>query len=109
MATNVLEYRGYTTFVRYSADDDCLYGKLEGMRSTILFDDSGGSIVDAFHEAVDEYLADCAEEGIEPEKPYKGAFNVRVSPELHRRAAIRAELDHTSLNRVTEQALAAYV
>ena len=80
MATNVLEYRGYTTFVRYSADDDCLYGKLEGMRSTILFDDSGGSIVDAFHEAVDEYLADCAAEGVEPEKPYKAPSTCACRP-----------------------------
>ncbi|HNU92863.1 MAG TPA: type II toxin-antitoxin system HicB family antitoxin, partial [Spirochaetota bacterium] len=30
----------------------------------------------------------CKEEGVEPEKPYSGKFNLRISPELHREAAI---------------------
>ena len=109
MLSNVLEYKNYTTFVRYSAEDDCLYGKIEGIRSTILFDDSEQPIVEAFHEAVDEYLQYCEQVGIEPEKAYKGSWNVRVSSDLHRRAAIKAEKEQTTLNRITEQAIMAYV
>ncbi len=47
---------------------------------------------------MDDYLEACAENGTEPEKPYKGSFNVRVSPEIHREAAICAAQQGTSLN-----------
>lgn len=72
MPDNVLEYKGYTTCVNYSADDGCLHGKIEDIRSTVLFDDSEKPIVDSFHEAVDEYLGYCEQSNIEPEKPCRG-------------------------------------
>ena len=62
-----------------------------------------------FHEAVDDYLNLCAEEGKTPEKAYKGSFNIRISPELHRRAAIYATTHQTTLNHVVENALEHYV
>lgn len=43
------------------------------------------SLIRNFHEAVDGYLADCSKTGTEPEKAYKGTFNVRVSENLHGR------------------------
>ncbi|MDR1838643.1 MAG: type II toxin-antitoxin system HicB family antitoxin [Treponema sp.] len=47
----------------------------------------------------------CKEEGVEPEKPYSGKFNVRLSPELHRQIAILAKKKHISLNSFVEKAI----
>lgn len=40
----------------------------------------------------------CKKEDIEPEKSFKGSLNVRLGPELHRRIAIAALHEHTSIN-----------
>jgi len=54
---------------------------------------------------IDEYLADCKERNIEPEQPYKGTFNVRISPELHRNIAVYAIEHGKSLNAAVEEAI----
>ena len=54
-----------------------------------------------FHGAVD----DCEETGIEPEKAYRGSFNVRISPELHKQAAVAAAAQNISLNRFVENSV----
>ncbi len=76
---NVLEYKGYYTQVEYDYDDCVLYGKIEGIGDLVNFDsESASGIEQAFHEAVDEYLAFCSEVGKEPDKTYKGSFNIRI-------------------------------
>ena len=40
-----------------------------------------------FIAAIDSYITDCKHESVEPEKPFKGNFNVRISPQLHQKAA----------------------
>ena len=62
-----------------------------------------------FESAVDDYLETCAQVGKEPQRPFKGLFNVRVPPVLHRAAAIRAACDSVALNEVVVQALTAYL
>ena len=56
-----------------------------------------------FQNVVDEYLADCEERNVEPEQPYKGTFNVRISPKLHRNIAVYAMEHGKSLNAVVEE------
>ena len=52
-----LEYKGFSTKIRYSVQDKCYYGKLEDIRDLVLYDaDTPEDIEQAFHEAVDEYL-----------------------------------------------------
>ena len=60
-----------------------------------------------FHRAVDEYLALCEEKGEEPEKPFKGSFNIRISPELHKRLLIEAVSRNMSLNSLVQEKLSA--
>ena len=55
------------------------------------------------------YLELCRAQGVEPERAYKGSFNVRISPELHRKAAICAASRNISLNSLVEQSLEKYV
>ena len=54
---------------------------------------------------IEAYLETCAHMGKQPEKSYKGVFNVRINPELHRKLAIRAQQEHTTLNKLVERSL----
>ena len=93
MNNNILEYKGYYTRIEYSAEDHVLFGKIEGIKDLVTFECENLSNVEAeFHEAVDDYLSFCKDLGESPDKPYKGMFNVRIPPELHRKAAMAAEM-----------------
>jgi predicted HicB family RNase H-like nuclease len=82
------------------------YGKVMGVRTLISYEgENAKTLLDDFHKAVDDYLILCKENGIEPEKAYKGSFNVRMSPELHRQAAICAKSKQVSLNSFVEDAV----
>jgi len=105
---DVLTYKGYVTKIHY--EDGILYGKLEGIRDLVNFEsDSVQDIEKEFHAAVDDYLAMCERHGDEPEKPFKGTFNVRFSSELHRQMYELAVEEGISLNRVMEEAAWEYV
>lgn len=107
---NTIEYRGYVGSVEFSAEDGVFFGKVQGIRSLISYEGTDAAeLVADFHGAVDDYLTMCQEEGVEPEKAYKGSFNVRVSPELHQAVAVRALAQQVSLNSLVEIALRQYV
>jgi len=94
-----MAYKGYTAKIEYSDEDECLIGRIAGIRHIITFHgDSVQEIRQAFEEAVDFYLDTCAERNEEPEKPFTGRFVVRVSPELHSAIAAAAKREHKSIN-----------
>lgn len=94
-----LEYKGYTGSIEFSREDGLLCGKVLGIRGLISYEGRTGEELEKdFKEAVDEYLSDCREKGEEPEKPFKGSFNVRISVDLHRKAALKAMEEKMSLN-----------
>jgi len=106
MADNMLKYKDFFGSVDYSASDECFYGKIIGTSDLVTFEgDSVESLKVAFIEAVEDYLILCEEVGKEPQKSYKGSFNVRVSPELHKDAAMLASRKGISLNAFVEKAL----
>ena len=103
---NTMEYKGYVGSVEFSEEDGLFYGKVMGIRALISYEGTTAhELVDDFHGAVEDYLALCEAEGKEPEKAYKGSFNVRISPELHKQAAIFATTHGISLNSLVENAL----
>ena len=107
--SNTMEYKGYLGSVEFSETDGVFFGKVLGIRSLLSYEGTTAKeLVEDFHGAVDDYLELCAAQGIQPEKAYKGSFNVRVSPELHRQAALYAQAHHLSLNGVVERALQTY-
>ncbi len=104
--SSTIEYKGYVGTVEFSEEDAVFHGKVLGIRSLISYEgDNAQSLLADFHDAVDDYLLMCAEEGIEPEKAYKGSFNVRISPELHKQAAMIALAKHMTLNRFVEHSI----
>lgn len=96
---NTMTHKGYAARVEYSEEDACFVGHIAGIRDVIGF--HGESVAElraAFAEAVDDYLATCEKLGREPHHPYSGQFRLRLSPELHARAAMVAETKGKSLN-----------
>ena len=103
---SLLSYKNYNGTVEYSREDSCLFGKVVGIKSLLSYE--GNSVQELeqdFCKVIDEYLEDCRERNVEPEQPYKGTFNVRISPELHRNVAIYALEHGKSLNAVVEEAI----
>ena len=101
-----LEYKGYTGSIEYSKEDNLLYGKVLGVTSLISYEgETGQELEKDFRDAIDTYINLCNEEGIKPEKPYKGSFNVRLSPELHQKAALLAMEEKVSLNHLVAESI----
>lgn len=108
--SNTMEYKGYLGSVEFSEQDGVFFGKVMGLRALISYEGTNASeLVADFHAAVDDYLALCEASGTAPERAYKGSFNVRISPELHRQAAMYAAAHQMTLNSVVETALRASV
>lgn len=94
-----LEYKGYLGSVEYSKEDDCLYGKVIGIKGLISYEgDSLTQLKEDFQNAVDDYLAMCEKKKIQPEKAFKGSFNIRIGADLHRELALRAQTENMSIN-----------
>ena len=103
---NTMEYRGYTGSVEFSAEDKVFFGKVLGIRTLLSYEGTNADeLLRDFHGAVDEYLSYCEDNGVEPERAYKGSFNVRVSTDLHKQAAVYAVENNISLNSLVEKAM----
>ncbi|KRM38827.1 HicB protein [Lactobacillus hamsteri DSM 5661 = JCM 6256] len=101
-----LKYKGYEGSIEYSLDDGILFGKVQGIKSLISYE--GVTIQELekdFKGAIDDYLNSCKQNGNRPEKPFKGKFNVRISPKLHQELANYAANKHQSLNASVEEAI----
>lgn len=105
-----IEFKGYVGTVEISEADGVFHGKLASIRDLVTYEaETASGLVKAFHEAVDEYLADCKEAGRDPDKPYKGQFQVRTKPDIHRALARMAFKRGISFNEVISNALESVV
>lgn len=103
---NTIEYKGYLGSVEFSEEDGLFYGKVMGIRSLISYEgETAKELLEDFHGAVDDYLEACAADGRQPEVAYKGSFNVRISPELHKRLVVYTTAHQMSLNSYIEETL----
>lgn len=106
MNMNTMTYKGYLGSVNYSDKDQVFFGKIEGINGLVNFEgESVKELTEAFHEAVDDYLAYCKDEGIEPDKSYSGILNVRLTPAIHRQIAMLARQAGMTLNAYIKDAL----
>jgi len=104
----IVTYRGYQGSVTY--EDGALIIRVLHIRDFVSDEcESATEVEKAFQELVEEYLADCAKLGKEPDRPFKGSFNVRVEPELHRQAAMKAAEGGCSLNDFVASAIREHV
>ena len=106
MKKDKIIYKDFIGTVHFSTDDELFYGKIEGINYLVTFE--GVSVKElrlAFEEAVDDYLGLCADMKKEPFKSFKGSFNVRISPDLHKKAYRFAVEEGVSLNQFIQLAV----
>jgi predicted HicB family RNase H-like nuclease len=104
--SNVMTYKGHQARIEYDDEDGIFTGRLAGIRDGVGFHaDTVEGLREAFHVAVEDYLETCAKIGKEPQKAYSGQMMFRVNPEVHRKAALAAELAGKSLNQWAEEVL----
>lgn len=107
---NTMSHKGYTARVEYDERDNIFVGRVLGVRSIISF--HGETVTELraeFEHAIKDYLAECKQSGVHPEKPASGKLLLRVPPEVHGRALVAAQAAGKSLNQwateVLEQAV----
>jgi len=104
----MIEYKGYTGVFEFDPSIDAFHGRVIGLQDVVTFE---GRSVDELRsemgESIEDYLALCADTGKEPERPYRGDFLVRTTPEVHRAVATAAEAEGMSLNAWVETAITA--
>ena len=103
----LLEYKGYRGTVDYDEKDDCLFGKVLGMRKDLVL--YQGQTLDElrkdFVDAIDDYIAGCEADGIAPRKPFSGKLVVRMPSDLHGRVADAAAEMGTTINDFINRAI----
>lgn len=103
---DVLKYKDFIGSVHFSAEEECFFGKLEGVDDLVTFE--GRDVAElkrAFREAAEDYLELCRKAGKTPLRSYGGTFNVRMSAELHKKAARKSALLGISLNQLVQMAV----
>jgi predicted HicB family RNase H-like nuclease len=103
---NTMSHKGYMARVEYDERDNILVGRLLGIRSIISFHaETVSELRLEFERAVEDYLAECKEEGVKPQKPVSGKLLLRVPPEVHGKALVAAKAAGKSLNQWASEVL----
>ena len=103
---NTMTHLGYTARVEYDERDGLFAGRILGIRAIISF--HGETVLQlrkAFALAVKDYLTDCEERGLSPEKPASGKILLRVPPQIHGAALVAAQAAGKSLNQWATEVL----
>lgn len=103
---NAMSHKGYTARIEFDERDNIFVGRVLGLRTMISF--HGETVAElraAFETAIDEFLHDCKEQGVRPEKPASGKLMLRVPPELHGAALVAAQAAGKSLNQWATEVL----
>lgn len=103
---HTMNHKGYTARIEFDERDNIFVGRVLGLRSIISF--HGETVADLRHEfevAIEDFLNDCKEQGVKPEKPASGKLMLRVSPEIHGAALVAAQASGKSLNQWATEVL----
>ena len=103
---NTMTHKGYTARIEFDDQDEIFVGRVLGLRAVVSFHgETVAELRSEFEVAVDEFLRDCKEQGIRPEKPASGKLMLRVPPETHGAALIAAQAAGKSLNQWATEVL----
>ena len=101
-----LLYKDYMGSVHFNAEDELFFGKIEGIEDLVSFEgESVKELKESFEDSVEDYLRLCKESGKKSQKSYKGSFNVRIAPEIHKKAKRLAIMKGMSLNQFIQKAV----
>ena len=95
-----LHYKGYNGSVGYSEEDQCLYGKVLGLKNSLILYEGNSldELKEDFENGVENYLERCQRRGVEPEQPYNGILSIRVSSDIHVKMAMYVERRGTNVD-----------
>ena len=89
----------YVANIDFDEEMNSFHGRVVNIRSVINF--YGASVEELqkeFEKSMQVYLDLCQKRGIPPDRPFSGRFNIRMSPEQHKRLANLAATEGKSLN-----------
>lgn len=96
---NTMNHTGYTARVEFDERDNIFVGRVLGIRTTISFyGENVAGLRAEFESAVEDFLRECKQEGLKPQKPASGKLLLRVPPEVHGAALVAAQAAGKSLN-----------
>ena len=101
--SSYLNYKGYVGSIKRNLQNKDFRGSVVGIKTPITY--QGNSVItitENFQNAIDKYLEFCALNNKEPEKSFRGSFNVHIDAELHRKAVLAASKRGMTLNELIE-------
>ena len=102
----MMEYKGYIGDVQFDSEAHIFHGEVINTKDVITFQgETVSELENAFKDSIDDFISWCKKDGVNPERPYSGKFNLRISPELHKQIAITAKKMKLSINRFVEKAV----
>jgi predicted HicB family RNase H-like nuclease len=106
----MLNYKGYLGEAFYDDEIEMFSGRVINAKAIGTF---YGKTVEAieseFRKTIDYYLDLCKRKNVEPERPFSGKFNLRLTPELHRRIYLASSEEGKSINTWIQEKLEALV
>ena len=103
---NTMSHKGYTARIDFDERDNIFVGRVLGLRTIISFhSETVAGLRAAFKTSIEEFLRDCKEEGVRPEKTASGKLMLRVPPEVHGAALVAAQAAGKSLNQWATEVL----
>ncbi len=105
--SDILKHKGYIGSVEHDIKNEILHGKIQFINDLVTYEAvTIPELKKEFILAVDDYLATCKELGRDPQKSFKGSFNVRVGEDIHRDVALSAYSQGVSINQFVTDTLA---
>ena len=96
-----MEYKGYIATIEYDDSVEMLHGEVINAAPypIVTFEAADvESLKREFRVSIDDYLAWCEEDGVEPRRPFSGNLNLRLGSDLHRQVAVEAAANRMSIN-----------
>lgn len=104
--STMMEYNGYHAKIEYDSESSIFVGEVFGIVDSLNFHGTTvEELTNMFHQCIDNYLEMCKTFGKEPNREFKGSFNVRVSSELHKKATLEAAKQNITLNQFVANAI----
>ncbi|MCP4624235.1 MAG: type II toxin-antitoxin system HicB family antitoxin [bacterium] len=102
----IMRYDKYIANIEFDSEIEMFFGSISNLSSPITFyGKSTTELKKEFKKSIESYLKVCREKNIEPEKPFSGRFNIRLTPEKHSQLAQAAVAAGKSLNQWALDAL----
>ena len=103
---NIMTVDTYRAKIEYDEALDLFRGEILGLSGGADFYGKNTKELRAeFKKSLKVFLEVCAEKGIEPRRHFSGKFNLRITPELHEKLAIKAHAEGKSINTLALEAL----